>query len=293
MDQLEAALANKSEPEDPEDPTTVGKRPPVSGPPDPDTIKPPFYVRRSLLHPFEADVQNAENQARAAEIADLKAFAQTYEPEEETAPTISGQSQQPPEQAQQQQPKVLSEQNQTSGLASSLSNASMSAKPTSADSTPSTQAPTSLLQSQQAAATQPTAKSSAASVAPPQQQPQNPLQGAVTAFKGFFGGDTTAGQQPASKKAAKARKQALPPAQQKQIPPMETKASKAAQRMAASQQALAKGPLLFFCQPAMVWFVLLLLSHSVALHHFATICFFDTLPFVHSLLRRSGNTAQN
>ena len=150
-----------------------------------------------------------------------------------------------------QQQKPMSDQGVTSDLATSLSGASMSAKPELAPSdqagtaAPRSSPQTRPLQAQQAASFMPSAASSASSFAPSQQQVQNPLEGLLSAFQGLLGGQSSSTATPSTSSsgssgvgAEQARPVPLTAAQPAQLSPADASAS---QRMAASNQALAAG----------------------------------------------------
>ena len=188
-----------------------------------------------------------EHDAREKAMAELKAKSQQQQPVTGAPSRLTASDEQQGAASQQQKP--MSDQGVTSDLATSLSGASMSAKPELASSdqavTAASRSPpeTSPLQAQQAASFTPSAPSSASSFAPSQQEVQNPLQGLLSAFQGLLGGQSTSTAIPSTTSsgrsgAEQARPVPLTAAQQAQLLPADASAS---QRMAASNQALAAG----------------------------------------------------
>ena len=190
-----------------------------------------------------------EHDAREKAMAELKAKSQQQQPVTGVSSRLTASDKQQGAASQQQKP--MSDQRLTSDLATSLSGASMSAKPEPAPSdqavtaAPRSPPQTRPLQAQQAASFTPSATSSASSFAPSQQEVQNPLQGLLSAFQGLLGGQSksTATSSTTSSGsfgvgAEQARLVPLTAAQQAQLSPADASAS---QRMAASNQALAAG----------------------------------------------------
>ena len=192
-----------------------------------------------------------EHEAREKAMAELKKKSQEQQPVTGVSsgeakaipkPRAQDQSQNQPLASEQ---KPLSVRNQTQDLAEGLAGASMSAKPTKAKAkgqiSPSGKRQPSPFQAQQAASSMSTTDSTAASLSPAS-QPQNPFQNLVSAFQGLFGGQASsspqlrssfAPDQPATDLSSSSN---LSTAQQAQITPAD---ASAAQRMAASNQALA------------------------------------------------------
>ncbi len=193
-----------------------------------------------------------EHDAREKAMAELKAKSQQQQPVTGAPSRLTASDQQPSAASQQQKP--MSVQGVTSDLATSLSGASMSAKPELASSdqavtaAPMSPPQTSPLQAQQAASFMPSAASSASSFAPSQQEVQNPLQGLLSAFQGLLGGQSTSTATPSTTSgssgvgAEQARLVPLTAAQQAD--------ASASQRMAASNQALAAGKVRLIHQPS-------------------------------------------
>jgi len=190
-----------------------------------------------------------EHDAREKAMAELKAKSQQQQPVTGVSSRLTASDKQQGAASQQQKP--MSDQRLTSDLATSLSGASMSAKPEPAPSdqavtaAPRSPPQTRPLQAQQAASLTPSATSSASSFAPSQQEVQNPLQGLLSAFQGLLGGQSksTATSSTTSSGsfgvgAEQARLVPLTAAQQAELSPADASAS---QRMAASNQALAAG----------------------------------------------------
>ncbi len=190
-----------------------------------------------------------EHDAREKAMAELKAKSQQQQPVTGVSSRLTASDKQQGAASQQQKP--MSDQRLTSDLATSLSGASMSAKPEPAPSdqavtaAPRSPPQTRPLQAQQAASFTPSATSSASSFAPSQQEVQNPLQGLLSAFQGLLGGQSksTATSSTTSSGsfgvgAEQARPVPLTAAQQAELSPADASAS---QRMAASNQALAAG----------------------------------------------------
>ncbi len=190
-----------------------------------------------------------EHDAREKAMAELKAKSQQQQPVTGVSSRLTASDKQQGAASQQQKP--MSDQRLTSDLATSLSGASMSAKPEPAPSdqavtaAPRSPPQTRPLQAQQAASFTPSATSSASSFAPSQQEVQNPLQGLLSAFQGLLGGQSksTATSSTTSSGsfgvgAEQARLVPLTAAQQAELSPADASAS---QRMAASNQALAAG----------------------------------------------------
>ena len=190
-----------------------------------------------------------EHDAREKAMAELKAKSQQQQPVTGAPSSFKASDEQQSAASQQQKP--MSDQGVTSDLATSLSGASMSAKPELASSdqavTAASRSPsqTSPLQAQQATSFTPSAPSSASSFAPSQQEVQNPLQGLLSVFQGLLGGQSTSTATPSTSSsgssgvgAEQARPVPLTAAQQAQLSPADASAS---QRMAASNQALAAG----------------------------------------------------
>ena len=189
-----------------------------------------------------------EHDAREKAMAELKAKSQQQQSVTGASSSLTASDEQQGVASQQQKP--MSDQGVTSDLATSLSGASMSAKPELASSdqavtaAPRSPPQTSPLQAQQAASFTPSAPSSASSFAPSQQEVQNPLQGLLSAFQGLLGGQSTSTATPSTTSgssgvvAEQARPVPLTAAQQAQLSPADASAS---QRMAASNQALAAG----------------------------------------------------
>lgn len=190
-----------------------------------------------------------EHDAREKAMAELKLKSQQQQPVTGAPSSFKASDEQQSAASQQQKP--MSDQGVTSDLATSLSGASMSAKPELASSdqavTAASRSPsqTSPLQAQQATSFTPSAPSSASSFAPSQQEVQNPLQGLLSVFQGLLGGQSTSTATPSTSSsgssgvgAEQARPVPLTAAQQAQLSPADASAS---QRMAASNQALAAG----------------------------------------------------
>ncbi len=191
-----------------------------------------------------------EHDAREKAMAELKAKSQQQQqPVTGVSSSLTASDEQQGIASQQQKP--MSDQGVTSDLATSLSGASMSAKPELASSdqavtaAPRSPPQTSPLQAQQAASFTASAPSSASSFAPSQQEVQNPLQGLLSAFQGLLGGQSTSTATPSTTSsvssgvgAEQARPVPLTAAQQAQLSLADASAS---QRMAASNQALAAG----------------------------------------------------
>ena len=177
-----------------------------------------------------------EHDAREQGMAKLKKESQQQQPVKEV-PRTPVQEQKQPLSLQEQQPsssqqRPLSELGQTADLAKGLAGASMSAEPVKAQAqgqaSPSGERQPSPFQAQQAATSMSTAESTPATLSP-SQQPQNPFQNLVSAFQDLLGGKPSPVTSPSSN---------LSTAQQAQIPAGD---ASAAQRMAASNQALAAG----------------------------------------------------
>lgn len=198
-----------------------------------------------------------EHEAREKAMAELKAKSQQQQQQPVAGessgladavskPTASDKQQgTSSSQRSQQQPTPMSERQQTSDLASGLSGASMSAQPRLATSdqpvtsASSSSSQTSPLQAQQAASSKPSTSFSASSLAPAEQEAPNPLQGLLSAFQGVLGRQTAATPSGSSSLVSEqVRPPTLTPAQQAQLSPGD---GSAAQRMAASNQALAAG----------------------------------------------------
>lgn len=196
-----------------------------------------------------------EHEAREKAMAELKAKSQQQQPvagessglaDAVSKPTASDKQQGTSSpQRSQQQPMPMTERQQTSDLASGLSGASMSAQPRLATSdqpvtsASSSSSQTSPLQAQQAASSKPSTSFSASSLAPAGQEAPNPLQGLLSAFQGVLGRQTAATPSGSSSLVSEqVRPPTLTPAQQAQLSPGD---GSAAQRMAASNQALAAG----------------------------------------------------
>ncbi|DBA74985.1 TPA: hypothetical protein ACH3X1_010328 [Trebouxia sp. C0004] len=189
-----------------------------------------------------------EHDAREKAMAELKAKSQQQQPVTGVSSLLTASDKQQGAASQQQKP--MSDQGVTSDLATSLSGASMSAKPELAScdeavtAAPRSPPQTRPLQAQQAASFTPSAPSSASPFAPSQQEVQNPLQGLLTAFQGLLGGQSPSTATPSTTSsgssgvgAEQARPVPLTAAQQAQWTP----ADKSALQMAASNQALATG----------------------------------------------------
>ena len=140
-----------------------------------------------------------EHEARQKAQAELKNQSQQQQPVTGVSSDLAAAIYKPrasdKQQSQQQRPQqLMSDKDQTDDLASGLTGASMSAQPKLAPSDQSRSASKpSPLQSQQRASSMPAALSSASSFAPAQQEPQNPLQGLLSAFQGLFGGQGATG----------------------------------------------------------------------------------------------------
>lgn len=187
-----------------------------------------------------------EHEAREKALAELKRKSQEQQPVTRVSsdlatskPGASGQKQDQPF-ASQQPP--LSEKGRTEELAKGLAGASMSAEPTRARAqpqlTPSGERQPSPFQAQQGASSMSTTDSAATSLSPTS-QPQNPFRNLVSAFQGLFGGQASSSPAISSSFAPdQATPSTVRTAQQAQITPAD---ASAAQRMAASSQALAAG----------------------------------------------------
>lgn len=188
-----------------------------------------------------------EREAREKAMAELKRKSQEQQPVTGSSSDLAESRPKAPEQRQDQrlaaEQKPLSDQGRTQDLAKGLAEASMSAEPTRARAppqlSPSGKRQPSPFQAQQAANSMSTTDSAATSLSPAS-QPQNPFQNLVTAFQGFFGGQAAASSPSLGSSFApdQATLPALSTAQQAQISPAD---ASAAQRMAASSQALAAG----------------------------------------------------